>query len=80
MRLKSKRTIVFGVGGIGGEIARRFSEEGATVWCLDHDHNNIASISSSMSDGSTTRALLCDATRYEEVDDCIGEPWRTWVA
>lgn len=72
-QLTDKVAFVTAAGGaIAGATARRFAMEGAAVYCVDIDNDNVAQTAATITkDGGRATARHCDVTDESEVQDAL---------
>src|SRR4051794_9994043 len=75
MLMKGKTALVTGAAnGIGAEIARLFSEQGARIWLLDKDEKQLESITHRLrQEGAQADMCVADVTSRREIEAAISQ-------
>jgi 3-oxoacyl-[acyl-carrier protein] reductase len=73
--MKGKTALVTGAAnGIGAEIARLFSEQGARIWLLDKDEKQLESMTHSLKQqGAQADMCVADLTNPREIEAAISQ-------
>jgi 2-keto-3-deoxy-L-fuconate dehydrogenase len=82
MKLATKTALITGAGsGIGAAIARRFAQEGASVWILDRDTAAAEKVRDEIRAGGwDAHASACDVASETSVAETVGQIPRVDIA